>query len=325
MKGVVYVDGAASFALWPAAMRGLAPVANRPLAARAVDLLREAGVDEVAVVASAEHLPTVRDEFERARVPGVEWISVRGPQGLDRAMLAAADFLRNGRFVAYEAGGLCFHGRADLASAMRESTADALLVVRRSPRPEGVVPVGLLAGGPLLLEALRTGRIRGSGEGLLEALEVLEASGGRISSAVAEGWWEHGGGFDDLLEGNRLALDELPPSPGEFGTRNTIQGRVAIDPTAKVQNAVLRGPALVGPGAEVSDAFVGPYTTVGPSARVSNAEVEDSILLRESQILNVSTRLESSLLGPGAVVTRGFELPRSLRVIVGEDGRVELA
>jgi glucose-1-phosphate thymidylyltransferase len=88
---------------------------------------------------------------------------------------------------------------------------------------------------------------------------------------------------------------------------------------------VIRGPALIGAGARVADSYIGPHTVLGEATVVENAEIESSVLLTGARVQNAGVRIESSVIGRRAWVGRTFELPRALRLVVGDDAGVELS
>jgi glucose-1-phosphate thymidylyltransferase len=103
-----------------------------------------------------------------------------------------------------------------------------------------------------------------------------------------------------------------------------VEGRVLIEPGAVIERSVVRGPAVIAAGARVVDAYVGPYTSIGPDVQVIGSEVEHSILLAGSELRDLPVRVEASLLGREVKLTRGDEMPKTLRMIVGDRSEIEL-
>ena len=62
----------------------------------------------------------------------------------------------------------------------------------------------------------------------------------------------------------------------------------------------------------VVDSYVGPYTSVGSGCEIVRSEVEHSVLLERSRIIDVP-RLQDSLIGREAVVTRSAIRPARQR------------
>jgi hypothetical protein len=53
-------------------------------------------------------------------------------------------------------------------------------------------------------------------------------------------------------------------------------------------------------------------------------EIEHSIVLDHARIRFLESRVEGSLVGPGADVSREFRMPRAVRLAVGEGARITL-
>jgi glucose-1-phosphate thymidylyltransferase len=160
----------------------------------------------------------------------------------------------------------------------------------------------------------------------LEVLaERISLLGGRVATRSATDWWCYDDSAAALLEGNRFALERLKADVPETAVLDsTIQGVVAIDPTARIERSVVRGPAVIGARARLRDAYVGPYSSIGEDVLIEGAEVEHSLVLPGASIRHLGGRLEASVIGPRSRVFRDFRLPRALRLTVGEGAEVSL-
>jgi glucose-1-phosphate thymidylyltransferase len=157
-------------------------------------------------------------------------------------------------------------------------------------------------------------------------MAALAEAGVAVAGRSMDGCWCYAPDCDHLLEANRMILDQLPHIPPEAGPDSVrIDGRVAIHPTARLERTTIRGPAVIGGGAEVLDTFIGPYTSVGAHARLEGAEIEHSIVIEGASIHHVGQRIEASLIGARAEITRDFGMPTALRLRVGRDSTVTLA
>ena len=97
-----------------------------------------------------------------------------------------------------------------------------------------------------------------------------------------------------------------------------------IEPGARLERTVVRGPAIIGAGAQLSDCYVGPYTAIGERCTISGAEVEHSILLAGSEVRNLAGRMESSLLGRNVKIRRDERQPRAYRFLVGDNSEIAI-
>ena len=125
-----------------------------------------------------------------------------------------------------------------------------------------------------------------------------------------------------MLEANRLVLETLERRVEGELIDSQVEGRVVVEPGARLERAIVRGPAIIGAGAVVRDAYVGPYTAVGAGCVIEQAEIEHSILLEESSVRHLDGRMESSLLGKNVRISRGQRQPRAYRFMVGDNSEI---
>jgi glucose-1-phosphate thymidylyltransferase len=138
------------------------------------------------------------------------------------------------------------------------------------------------------------------------------------------GWWKDTGRLEDMLEANRLVLEDIERRiEGEL-VDSRVEGRVVVEPGARLERSVIRGPAIIGRDSRVIDAYVGPYTAIDSGVTVARSEVEHSILLAGAEISDLGTRMEASLLGYNVKLTRSNGLPKTLRMIVGDNAEIEI-
>jgi glucose-1-phosphate thymidylyltransferase len=335
----------------------LVPVANKPVLFYGIEAMAAAGVGEIGIIIA----PETGEEIRRAAGDGsrfgveIEYIVQDEPLGLAHAVLTAEPFLGGSPFVMYLGDNLLQGGIADLVAAFREHRPDALILLTPVPDPQnyGVAEledapagevgrvvrlaekpsepatdlalVGVYMFTAQIHDAARA--IEPSGRGELEitdAIQYLVDSGRRVEPHIVRGWWKDTGRLEDMLEANRLILDNLTGRvEGELvGSR--VDGRVVIEAGVRLERTTVRGPAIVGAGAQLCDCYVGPYTAIGEDCRISNAEVEHSILLAGSSVCDLDGRMESSLLGRNVTVRRGDRQPRAYRFMVGDNSDISI-
>jgi glucose-1-phosphate thymidylyltransferase len=158
-----------------------------------------------------------------------------------------------------------------------------------------------------------------------DAHQYLIDKGFVIGFSEITGWWKDTGKPTDLLEANRLILDNMEPAVrGEIDAKSLVAGKVVIEKGARIVNSVVRGPAIIGEGCLIEDAYIGPFTSIGNGTVVRQSEIEYSIVLRDCKILNVGIRLEGSILGNDVEVVEGTGKPRVHRFMIGDQSRVEV-
>jgi glucose-1-phosphate thymidylyltransferase len=335
----------------------LVPVANKPVLFYGIEAMAEAGVEEVGIIIAPETGEEIRQAAGGGERFGVRihYIVQEEPLGLAHAVLTAESFLRDSPFVMYLGDNLLQGGISDLVAAFREHQPDALILLTPVPDPQnyGVAelaraPVGETGSVVRLIEkppdpatdlalvgvymftstihdAARA--IEPSGRGELEitdAIQHLVDRGMRVEPHIVRGWWKDTGRLDDMLEANRLILDNLTARVEGELLDSQVDGRVVIEPGALLERTTVRGPAIVGTGARLRDCYIGPYTAIGERCRIENAEVEHSILLEGSSVCDLDGRMESSLLGRNVTVRRGDRQPRAYRFMVGDNSDIAI-
>jgi glucose-1-phosphate thymidylyltransferase len=353
LKGLI-LSGGAGTRLRPithTSAKQLVPVANKPVLFYGIEALVEAGVREIGIIVSPETGDAIREAVGDGSAFGasVTYIEQDQPMGLAHAVLTAERFLEDGPFVMYLGDNLLRDGIVDLVDAFRSSEPDALILLTKVPDPwhfgvaelDGDQVVGLvekpkeppsdlaLVGvymfGAPIFEAARA--IEPSWRGELEitdAIQRLIDGGQRVESRTVTGWWKDTGHLDDILEANRLVLEDLDRRIDGELIDSKIEGRVIVEAGARLERSVVRGPAVIGSGARIVDAYVGPYTSIDAGVTIERAEVEHSILLAGASVTDLDSRMEASLLGRNVQLARGDGLPKTLRMIVGDNAQIRI-
>jgi glucose-1-phosphate thymidylyltransferase len=327
----------------------LVPVANKPVLFYGIEAIAQAGIDRVGIIIAPETGDEIRDAAGDGSRFGVKltYIVQDEPLGLAHAVLAAEPFLGDAPFVMYLGDNLLQGGIADLVAAFREHAPDALILLTRVPDPEryGVAElrdgavvrlvekpsapqtdlalVGVYMFTSAVHDAARA--IEPSGRGELEitdAIQHLVDAGLRVEPHIVEGWWKDTGRLQDMLAANRLVLDTIERRMEGELVESEVDGRVVIEPGARLERSAVRGPAIIGAGARLTDCYVGPYTAVGEGCVIQNAEVEHSILLAGSSVRDLAGRMESSLLGRNVKIGRDQRQPRAYRFLVGDNSEI---
>ncbi len=353
LKGLI-LSGGAGTRLRPithTSAKQLVPVANKPVLYYGIEALVEAGITDIGIVIA----PQTGDEIRKAVGDGsalganVTYVPQAEPLGLAHAVLTAEEFLGGSSFVMYLGDNLLRDGITDLVAAFREHEPEALilltkvadpwhygvaelnggsvvhLVEKPTEPPSDMALVGVYMFTPAIHDAARA--IEPSGRGELEitdAIQRLIDNGNKVESHTVGGWWKDTGQLADMLEANRLVLEDLDGNVECELVESRVEGRVAIAADAIVERSVVRGPVVIGPGARITDSYVGPYTSIGAGCEITGSEVEHSILLAGAVLRDLDTRVEASLLGRNVRLLRDEGLPKALRMIVGDNSEIRV-
>jgi glucose-1-phosphate thymidylyltransferase len=353
MKGLI-LSGGRGTRLRPltyTSAKQLVPVANKPVLFYGIEAMAAAGIAEVGIIIAPETGAEIRaaaGDGERFGV-SITYIEQDAPLGLAHAVLTAEPFIGDDPFVMYLGDNLLRDGITNLVEEFRRNQPDALilltpvndpqhygvaeldgdrvkrLVEKPQQPPSNLALVGVYMFTPSIFDAGKA--ITPSGRGELEitdAIQHLVDSGLRVDSHVVHGWWKDTGQVQDMLEANRLILDEVAEHHGGQETEARVEGRVYVAEGALVERSTIRGPAIIGRGARISGSYVGPYTAIGDDVVIESSEIEHSIVLAGSSIRDLPGRVEASLIGRSVSISRTEALPRVFRFVVGDGSDITI-
>ena len=355
MKALVLAGGAGT-RLRPithTSAKQLVPVANKPILFYGLEAMAEAGIKAVGMIVG-----DTADEVMAAVGDGSRWglevtyLRQDRPLGLAHCVLIAREFLGDDHFVMYLGDNMLRqrvkefveHFEADRGDAaaqillapvpdpqrfgVAELAADGSvvrLIEKPADPPSDLALVGVYLFDRRIHEAVRA--IEPSARGELEitdAIQWLIDQGHLVRKQVLEGWWIDTGKLTPLLEANRLILENLDQRiDGDVDEESRIEGRVVVEAGAKLVRSTVRGPAIIGENTRIVDSYVGPFTAVYFDCEVLNSEIDHSVVLERSRIVDVP-RVVDSLIGKDVVVTRSGRRPRATRLMLGDHSEVDL-
>jgi glucose-1-phosphate thymidylyltransferase len=327
-KAVVVAANRQAPAPWPdlgLPTRHLAPVANKPILVHHLEALSLAGIGEAAIVCDRRSNAVIRDVVGDGAAWNLDVHYVEAsPVESILASSAIAEFVGSAPVLVQDGDILLHEDMAALQGQFADHGLDAL--VMRAGRGSATQLLHARAPNCYLIGTGVFPDLRRHASRLRDAVRQLGANGARIEVRDVEASLPCVGGTDGLLAANRRLLEALGDQvSGERLFDSEVHGRLALDPSAEVHASVIRGPVAIGPGACITNSYIGPYTSIGPGVVIDCAEIEHSIVLGHAQIRYLDTRIESSVVGPGASVSRDFRVPRAVRLSLGEGAQVSLA
>ncbi|MFB9808954.1 glucose-1-phosphate thymidylyltransferase [Haladaptatus pallidirubidus] len=357
MKGVLLSGGTGS-RLRPITHTGpkqLVPVANKPVLEYAIEDFKNIGITEIGVVLGNKG----RNEIQEFLGDGskydvnITYIVQGNPLGLAHAAGCARDFVENDDFVMYLGDNILKSGISDLVESFKSKDYGAGIALQEVDKPHqfGIVDVdddgnverliekpddppsnlaliGIYVFSPAIFDVID--RLEPSWRGELEitdAIQYLLEDGYKIDSHTVGGWWKDTGKPEDILEANRLVLEDK-----SLKLRGTIEngaetsGQIGLAESATIESgAVVRGPVSIGDGSIIRDGtYVGPYTSIGENTTLDGVHIENSVVIGDSQI-TTSKKIVDGLLGRGANIGNADDcLPKGQRLVVGENSQLKL-
>ena len=329
----------------------LIPIANKPILHYAIEAATGSGIRDIAIVHNADsnEVPNAIGDGSRwgARITYIPQLT---PGGLSQVVALSEKFMGKDKFIFYLGDNMVVGGVKRFVDEFEKSGCNCFLTLAKVKDPErfGVPEIrdgriisveekpknpkssfavsGIYLYDSCIFEAVKS--IKPSARGELEisdAHQYLIDKGYKVGYAEITGWWKDTGKPSDLLEANRLVLDNITSAiRGNVDAQSSVVGKAIIEKGARIINSVVRGPAIIGENCVIEDSYIGPFTAIGNNTVVRKSEVEYSIILRDCRILSVGIRLEGSILGNDVEVVEGSGKPRVHRFMIGDQSRVEV-
>ncbi len=353
MKGLI-LSGGKGTRLRPityTSAKQLVPVANKPVLFYGIESIRDAGITDIGIVVG-----DTKEEIKAAVGNGsdfgvkVTYIEQPEPLGLAHAVLVAEDYLKDDPFVMYLGDNLVLGGIRELVEEFMRDKPNAQILLAKvlNPNQFGVAEledgkvvrlvekpqepksdlalVGVYMFDSNIIKAAKS--IKPSARGELEitdAIQYLIDQGYTVHPHMVNGWWKDTGKLEDMLEANRMVLDNLTTRlDGHVDTSSKVEFKVVVESGAEVINSVVRGPAIIGKGARIINSFIGPFTSIDKNVQVLSSEIEHSIVLEGSVIKEVDRRIEDSLVGRNVEVGKSPLKPTAYRFMLGDNSKVGL-
>ncbi len=355
MKGLI-LSGGKGTRLRPltyTSAKQLVPVANKPVLFFGIESVVAAGITDIGIIVG-DTKDEIRDAVGDGSAFGarVTYIEQDAPRGLAHAVMIAEDFLGDDSFVMYLGDNLIAGGITSLVEEFQELGANAQILLAEVPNPQqfGVAElaadntikrlvekppeprsnlalVGVYMFDQNILESVKL--IEPSGRGELEitdAIQNLIDRGFEVHPHKVRGWWKDTGKLEDMLEANRIVLDshDMKRHHEAVGDGGRLEGRVELGEGATLVDSLVRGPAIIGAGARLENAFVGPYTSIGDGCTLASCEIENSIVLAGSEIRDIGTRIDASLVGRNVKIVKTDSKPKAYRFMLGDNSEVDI-
>ncbi len=331
----------------------LLPVANRPILFHVLDQIRQAGIIDIGIIIS----PETGEQIIEAVGDGSRWevnityIPQPEPLGLAHAVSTACGFLGDSSFLMFLGDNLIEGGIKKYLDQFSRHSPDAMILLKEvaDPRLFGVAEldgngrvlrlvekpkeplsnlalIGIYMFLPVIHEAIA--QIKPSWRGELEitdAIQRLIDVGGKVHSQLLTGWWLDTGKKDDILEANRVVLDELIVKSirGQVSAKSRLVGSVEVREGALIEDSEIRGPVSIAEDCYVKNSFVGPFTSIDRGTVIENSSIEYSVILGDCRIRNIE-RLTDSLIGKGVELTKGEQKFKGIRLFIGDEAKVDL-
>ncbi len=352
MKGLI-LSGGKGTRLYPLTYtraKQLIPVANKPVLIRVIEAIREADVREIGIVVG-QTAPEIKEALGNGHKWDVEltYIPQGSPDGLAHAVKISRDFLQDDPFVMFLGDNVIEGGISALIADFASSDWNSQIVLKEvenpsaygiaALRPDGSIErliekpenppgslalVGVYMFDHHIFEAVDSIQPSARGEyEITDAIQWLIDRGCTVYPHIHQGWWIDTGKPTDMLEANSYVLEETQPTiadTAQIDEHSTVDPRVTLQHGARIRNSIIRGPTIIGKNTLIENSYIGPFTSIYHHCEIRSCEIERSIILENSRIIDIDQTLRDSLIGRRASVKRSQGKPRGLKMNLGDHG-----
>ncbi len=328
----------------------LIPIANKLMLDYALDYVRDANITEVGIIINADDT-SIKSEFGdgSSRNLKITYIPQDAPLGLAHVVKISEKFIGNDPFIFYLGDNILVGGISKFISEFKNAKSNCHLALSKVPDPNrfGVAEIknnkiigieekpaipksnlavtGIYFYDSSIFEAVNN--INPSSRGELEisdAHQYLLEKGYHISYSEITGWWKDTGKPSDLLEANRLVLDNIIDSRNSKIVNSEITGKVNIGKNVTISDSMIEGPVIINDNSIIENAKIEPHTAIGKRCKIINSTVGYSIIMSDSKISDVVDKITNSLIGVDVQIIGNHRDHSHHRFILGDQSRVEI-
>jgi len=326
----------------------LIPVANKPVILYSIENIRNAGIKDIGIVVNNEN----KRSFEEKLGDGsqyevnITYILQEEAKGLAHAVKVAEGFLKDEPFMLYLGDNLIFEDLGEYVRNFLNDNCSASILLTPVPNPSqfgiaildeqgnivkvmekpksppsNLAIIGVYFFKNEIFEGINNIKPSWRGEyEITDAIEYLIEKGKKVKPHVIYSWWKDMGRPEDLSEANRRILEKMTSRKilGDVDNIKNIYGIVEIGENSEIVNSQIRGPVIIGKNTVIKDSYIGPYTSIGNNVSIQSSEIENSIIMDNTTIINIEKRIDNSIIGSNAKLIKINSRPRVLKFVIGD-------
>jgi len=303
----------------------LLPIANRPMSEYCIESMRDAGIEEIAIIVGGNGMNKVIDYYGMGEKFGVKitYIEQDYPRGISHAIRLCKDFIKNEKFLVFLGDNIIQKSIKEFVKKFQDSGDDAsiflcevenptrfgiadikdgkLAKIMEKPKnpPTNLAVTGIYLLTPRIFDIIDNLKPSWRNElEITDALQMMLEKNCTITYNMITDYWKDTGTPSDIINANRVILKSLHPSMnGILEAGSKIQGNVIIGKSTIIKNGCqVVGPVIIGENCVIeNNSYIGPNTSIGDNSKLSSCKVEDSIIMSNCQIIG-NFRIKDSII-----------------------------
>lgn len=328
----------------------LLPIANVPMSQYGLESIKEAGINEIAIIIGGNNSQKVREFYGDGTNFEVKitYIEQDEPKGIAHAIGLCEQFVGNEKFLVFLGDNVLLRKLSDYALEFEKSSdfAKILLCEVSNPTqfgiadifedgsikkiiekpknpPTNLAVIGIYFLTPIIFKIIKNLHPSWRNElEITDALQILLESKNRISYNIITKYWKDTGTVEDIIDANKTILENSEPS-----CKSTINsdckktGNIIIGKNNIIgKNVTIIGPVIIGDNCKLEECTVGPNVSIGNKIFLNQCKIENSIIM-DNVIIQCKIELNNSIIAYNSKITSNSKI-KSL--ILCEDSSLEI-
>ncbi len=351
MKGII-LHGGHGTRLRPltyARPKQLLPIANIPMSQYGLETIRDAGIKNIAIIIGGNNSQKVKEFYGNGNNFGVNitYVEQDEPKGIAHAIGLCEKFVENEKFIVFLGDNILLKDISDYVSEFERSSDSAKILlcevsnpaqfgiadisndgtikkIMEKPRdpPSNLAVIGIYFLSPIIFEMIRNLKPSWRNElEITDALQKLLESKNSISYNTITKYWKDTGTIEDIIDANKIILENLRPYNKSENSRYKKTGNVMIGKNVKIDNNVaIIGPVIIGENCEIEESTIGPNVSIGKNTHLEKCKIQNSIIM-ENVLIKCEINLNNSII---AYNTKIISKNEKKSLILCEDSKLEL-
>tara|TARA_Y100001936_G_scaffold225417_1_gene243883 strand:+ start:27483 stop:28547 length:1065 start_codon:yes stop_codon:yes gene_type:complete len=352
MKGIILHAGHGT-RLRPLTHTGpkqLLPIANKPMSEYCIESLKDANVNDIAIVIGGIGSKKVKEYYKNGEKFGVKitYIEQDTPRGIAHAVSLCEDFINNEKFVVFLGDNIITSSIKNFREKFETLDSDALLLlckvdnpqqfgiaylennkiikmIEKPKNPESNLAItGIYFLTSEIFEKIK--KLQPSWRNELEivdALQMILDSKGTINYDIITDFWKDTGTPNDIIRANEIILKNMKHSGIQSDSTIEIPNNVTLGMNVTMTNdSKIIGPAIIGDNCIIkNNSIIGKNVSIGNNSLISNCSIEDSIIMNNCTIdSNIS--IKDSIISNNSEIFSKNENSKNKKLLLGEGTKI---
>ena len=347
MKGII-LHGGHGTRLRPLTHTGpkqLLPIANKPMSEYCLDSIKEAGIDEIAIIIGGVGSNKVKEYYGNGKKFGVNitYIEQDEPRGIAHAISLCKKFVNNEKFLVFLGDNIIQKPITDFVENFKNSDYDATVLLCEVDNPSrfGIADIenkkilkitekpknpssnlavtGIYLLTPLIFEIIDNLKPSWRNEfEITDALDTLLNQNNNISYEIITDYWKDTGTPDDILHANGEIIKKILKR-----LEKGIEDHIVGEGTIIESNVKINGLVTIGENCHISSgSSIGPNVSVGNNTTIFASSIENSIIMENCKISSTA-EIKNSIIANNSEITDNSSGDEKI-FLLGEGSKISL-